>query len=491
MDGPPKAGHDEWEGCARPTYETAVSARRLLTQPFGDTCSRSQRHHEERIGFALPILQIVLELITAFVLIFINGFFSLSELAIVSARRPRLKTMAEARRRGAAAALALAESPGRFLSAVQIGITLVGILAGAFSGAALGSRLGDFLQAQGLSSQVASWLGYGIVISAITYLSVVVGELVPKHLALRNAEGIACAVAPIMVVVSKAAAPVVSLLDASTRGVFWLFGQDTEPENAVTEEEIRTIVAEAETAGVIETDERRMIAGVLRLGDRPVRGVMTPRTDVDWLDVEDDPAEIKATLIATPHSRLPVVDGDPDNVIGVVQARDVLAALLQGGDLDLRRYVREAPVVPDTSDALDVLNILRGAPVPVALVHDEYGHFEGIVTPADALEAIAGSFRSDTVDEEPDAVRREDGSWILSGSMPVDEMADVLGLKLPPSRDYQTVAGLVIGQLQRLPVTGEDVELAGWRFEVVDLDGRRVDKVLATRVASAGIRYDA
>jgi putative hemolysin len=224
-----------------------------------------------------------------------------------------------------------------------------------------------------------------------------------------------------------------------------------------------------------------MIAGVLRLGDRPVRGLMTPRTDVDWIDLDDDEASIRETLVESPHSRLPVIDGDPDNVIGVVQTRDVLAALLEGRPLSLREHVREAPVVPDTADALDVLTILRTAAVPVALVHDEYGHFEGIVTPADALGAIAGGFTADAGEDEPDALRREDGSWLLAGSMPVDEMAEQLGVVLPAHRDYQTVAGLVIGQLQRLPRTGEAVEMDGWRFEVVDLDGRRIDKVLATR----------
>jgi putative hemolysin len=426
----------------------------------------------------------VFELITAFLLIVCNGVFSLSELAIVSARKTRLKTMADAGHPGAGVALALAENPGRFLSTVQIGITLVGILAGAFSGAALGSSLSEIFETQGLRETVAEPLGYGIVIGTITYLSVIIGELVPKHLALRRTESIACLMAPLMSVVSRVASPVVWLLDASTRAVFHLFGQTTEPENAVTEEEIRSLVAEAETAGVIETDERRMVAGVLRLGDRPVRGLMTPRTDVDWIDLEDGEETNRKILIETPHSRLPVVEGDPDNVIGVIQTRDVLADLLQGKPLAIRKHVRAAPVVPDTSDALDVLNVLRAAEVPVALVHDEYGHFEGIVTPADALEAIAGGFRADGVTDEGDAFRREDGSWLLAGSMHVDEMADQLGLKLPANRDYQTVAGLVIGHLHRLPNTGEAVEIDGWRFEVVDMDGRRVDKVLAHRLGA-------
>ncbi len=426
----------------------------------------------------------MLELTIALVLIGFNGLFALSELAVVSSRRARLKLMAEQGRAGARAALALADDPGRFLSTVQIGITLVGILAGAFSGAALGARLSEVLSGYGLSPRFAEPIGYALVIGLITYLSVIIGELVPKHLALRNAEGIACAVAPAMTVVSRIAAPLVRLLDASTRAVFWLFGQSTAVESAVTEEEIRTMVAEAETAGVIESEERQMIAGVLRLGDRLVRGVMTPRTDVDWIDLADDEEEIRRRLRRTPHSRLPVVDGDPDNVVGVVMVRDVLADLLDGKPLDVRAHVRPAPVVPDTLDALEALNVLRTADVPMALVHDEYGHFEGIVTPADALEAIAGAFRSGVESPGDDAVQREDGSWLFSGSLPADEMADKLSVVLPSPRDYQTVAGLVIAHLHHLPQVGEYVDAFGWRFEVVDLDGRRIDKILARRVAA-------
>jgi putative hemolysin len=421
----------------------------------------------------------VLELAIVAFLIVLNGLFSLSELAIVSSRKARLKTMAEAGRPGATTALALAEDPGRFLSTVQIGITLVGILAGTYSGAALGDRLGNILIGYGLSEGVAEPLGYGLVVAIITYLSVVIGELVPKNLALSNTEGIACAVAPMMALVSKVAAPVVWLLDASTRLVFRLLGRSTGSDSAVTEEEIRTIVAEAETAGVIETDERKMISGVLRLGDRAVRGVMTPRTDVDWIDLDDDEFDIREILINSPHSRLPVAEGHPDNMLGVVQARELLAASLRDESLDIRKHIRKAPIIPDTLDALDALEVLRQAEVPMALVHDEYGHFDGVVTPADILDAIAGAFRSDEGEAEPEAVQREDGSWLLAGWMPADEMAEQLGITLPERRNYETVAGLVIGELQHLPNAGEAVETLGWRFEVVDMDGRRIDKVLA------------
>ncbi|KAA2237748.1 hemolysin family protein [Salinarimonas soli] len=425
------------------------------------------------------------ELIIALALIGLNGLFALSELAIVSARKPRLRTMAEGGRSGAAAALALAEDPGRFLSTVQIGITLIGILAGAFSGAALSRRLDAILEAYGVPVSVSEPLAYVLVIGAITYLSVIIGELVPKNLALRNAEGIACAVAPLMTLVSRVAGPVVWVLDASTKLIFRMFRVNTEPEAPVTEQDIKTLVAEAETAGVIETDEREMIAGVMRLADRAVRGIMTPRTDVEWIDIGEPDDRIRAALLATSHSRLPVADGAADNMIGIVQVRELLAPLLRGDEPNLRALVRPALVIPDTVDALDALAELRGAAVPMALVHDEYGHFEGIVTPADILDAIAGAFRSDAPDaSEPEAVRREDGSWLLAGWMPADEMADKLNIPLPEHRDYETVAGLVLSAFERMPLTGEVVEAHGWRFEVADLDGRRIDKVLASRVAA-------
>jgi putative hemolysin len=425
----------------------------------------------------------LLELIIAAVLILLNGVFALSELAVVSARKPRLKALSEQGRPGARAALMLADDPGRFLSTVQIGITLVSILAGAFSGAALSQSFDEVLEGWGVPTRIAEPLAYVLVIGAITYLSVVIGELVPKHLALKNPEGIACALAPPMTLVSRVAAPAVWVLDTSTKLVFRLFGVRTESENPVTEQDIKTLVAEAETAGVIETDEREMITGVLRLGDRAVRGIMTPRTDVDWIDLEDDEATIRTALVRTTHSRLPVSEGEADNMIGVVQTRELLAALLSGMPLDLRAGVRSAPVIPDTLDAMDALTVLRDAEVPMALVHDEYGHFEGVVTPADILDAIAGAFRSDEPANEPEAVRREDGSWLLAGWLPADEMAELLGISLPESRHYETLGGFLIAVLERLPTTGEVAEAQGWRFEVVDLDGRRIDKVLATRLS--------
>ncbi len=422
------------------------------------------------------------ELLIVAALILLNGLFALSELAVVSARHPRLRAMAAAGRRSADVALALAANPGRFLSAVQIGITLIGILNGAYSGEKFGSTSAGLLIDAGMPEKIAEPIGYGIVIAVITYLSVIAGELVPKSLALRNPEAIACAVAPAMTAFSRIAAPAVWLLDASTRLVFRVLHQPAERPARVTDEEIRTLIAEAESAGVIEKGERQMISGVMRLADRAVVGLMTPRIDVDWIDVAASEAEIKERLITTPHSRLPVGEGSPDRLIGVVQTRELLAGILGGKPFDIAAHVRKAPIVPETTDALDVLGILREAEVPMALIHDEYGNFEGLVTPADILEAIAGVFRSDTGGAEPYAVERSDGSWLLSGAMPVDEMADRIGIRLPQQRDYETVAGFVLSHLQHIPETGEHIEAGGWRFEVVDLDHRRIDKVLASRI---------
>lgn len=423
----------------------------------------------------------VTELLIVLILIAFNGLFALSELAVVSARHSRLKSLAALGTRGAQRALDLAANPSKFLSAVQIGITLISIVNGVYSGAIFGDRLAHLLSAYGLAPHLSNSIGYAVVIVIITYLSVIIGELVPKTLALRNPEKIACMVAPAMSVFSRVASPAVWLLDTSTRLVFHTFGISMVNEKQVTDEEIQSLIAEAENAGVLEKGEREMISGVMRFADRAVIGLMTPRTDVDWIDITAPQEEIKERLITTPHSRLPVGEGSPDSFIGVVQTREILADILAGKQLDISTHVRKAPVIPELTDALDVLRTLREADVPMALIHDEYGNFEGLVTPADILETIVGVFRSDTEGEEPHATERPDGTWLLSGSMAVDEMAQKLEIVLPEERGYETVAGFVLSGLQHLPKVGESTELLGWKFEVVDLDGRRVDKVLATR----------
>lgn len=424
-----------------------------------------------------------LELLIVAALICINGLLAMAELAIVSSRRARLQALVDRNVRGSRRALALASDPGRFLSTVQIGITLVGVLSGAFSGATLGLRLADFLASIGFPAGAAEAAGVGLVVAAITYASLIIGELVPKQIALRNPERIAVKVAPAMTVLERIASPLVWLLDVSGRLVLRALRHEAQPEHRVTDEEIRSLIAEAETAGVIEPGERAMIAGVMRLGDRPVRAVMTPRREVDMIDVSGEPGDIRRSIVQSAHSRLPVHEGDPEEILGVVQAKDLLDACLRGDDPDVRAHVRTAPFVPDTADALDVLDVIKNSTVHIALVHDEYGHFEGVVTNADILEAIVGEFRTDEGPAEPDAVRREDGSWLLAGSMPVDEMADRLSIAIPQERAYHTAAGFVLNGLGYLPDVGESFDAQSWRFEVVDLDGRRIDKILARRIA--------
>jgi putative hemolysin len=424
----------------------------------------------------------VLELLLVLVLILINGVLAMSELAVISARRSRLKAMAEQRVRGARRALELSADPGRFLSTVQFGITLVGILAGAFSGATLGGQLADWLATLGVGPSFAGPLGFGLVVTLITYLSLVIGELVPKQLALRHAEQLACFVAPAMTALARFASPFVWLLDLSGRLVLALFGRKQSGERQVTEEEIRVLVAEAETAGVIEPEEGRMISAVMRLGDRPVRAVMTPRTEVDMVDLSDTPAEIRRTITGSVHSRIPAHDGNPDEIIGVIHAKDMLDAYLKRRKVDARRFVRTAPVIADRMDALEVIEKLKNSDVHMGLVHDEYGHFEGVVTSADVLEAIAGVFRTEAGEPEPNAVQRDDGSWLLSGTMPVEELTDITAIALPQRRDFHTLAGFVLEQLGHIPELGESFDQGDWRFEIVDLDGRRIDKVLARRL---------
>ncbi|MEZ0494834.1 hemolysin family protein [Sphingomonas sp. IW22] len=410
-------------------------------------------------------------------LIALNGVFAMSELALVSARRARLEALARAGKTGAATAMKLAENPGKFLSAVQIGITLIGILNGAYSGSSLGVPTAERIEALGVGAELAETLGFAIVIGITTYLSLIVGELVPKQFALRSPEVISSWIAIPMRGISTVAAPLVWLLDSTTGLVFKLLRLSREAENRVTAEELHLIATEAARSGVIEEHERSIISGVVRLADRPVREIMTPRTDVDWLDVSLPEEAILDTLRATDHTRLPVADGSIDAVIGVVQARDVVVALIEGRAIDLRALAKQAPVLPDQVDAMDALTLLRGAKVPMGFVHDEYGHFEGIVTPANLLAAIAGDATGadDLTDDR--VVVRDDGSLLVSGQMAADSLAERIGIELPEDRDYATVAGLALAVLKHLPTEGESFIEQGWRFEIVDMDGRKIDKL--------------
>ena len=414
------------------------------------------------------------DLVIILALVALNGLFAMSELAIVSARKPRLQAMEKAGRRGARSALAAASDPGKFLSTVQIGI-----IAGAYSGASLGGPTGERLAMLGLSPGLAQHVGFALVIGLTTYASLIIGELVPKQFALRAPEPIAVLVAGPMLWLAKITAPIVWLLDGSSALIFRMLRMTRESEHHVTAEELHLIVAEASRSGVIEESERAIISGVVRLADRPVREVMTQRMDVDWIDIGADEQAIRAKLLDTPHTRLPVGRGTVEDIIGVVQARDIMAALFRGEGLSLERLMRKVEVVPDQVDAMDALEVLRRAEVPMVMVHDEYGHFEGIATPADLLSAIAGHFVSDLDSEdEPDLVEREDGSLLVSGQMPVDLLADRIGIDLPEDRDYATVAGHALWLLKRLPEVGDFIDDQGWRFEIVDMDGRKIDKLL-------------
>jgi putative hemolysin len=423
------------------------------------------------------------DVVVILLLIALNGVFAMAELAIVSSRKPRLKAMAKAKRRGAQTALDLAADPGRFLSTVQIGITLIGVVAGAYSGASLGGPTGDRLARLGLDPENARTLGFATVIILTTYASLVVGELVPKQFALRSPEPIAAIMATPMLWIAKATAPLVWLLDRTSALIFRLLRMRRDNANKVTAEELHLVVAEAHSAGVLEEYERAIISGVVRLADRPAREVMTPRTDVDWVDVQASPEEIRLALLETPHSRIPVAEGSVDQLIGVVHARDVVAALIQGRPLDLGALRREAPVVPDQMDAMDALAVLRGSEARMAFVHDEYGHFEGILTSADLLNAISGVLAGG-FEGGPEAplVEREDGSWWVSGSLPADALSDRLGIPLPEDRDYATTAGFALSVLKHIPEVGERFTFGGWQFEIVDMDGFKIDKLLASEV---------
>lgn len=413
------------------------------------------------------------------VLVLINGVFAMSELAIVSARKAQLHGLADRGSNRAKAALRLAGDPGKFLSTVQIGITLIGILAGAYSGASLGGPVAERLQALGMAEELSGTVGFVLVIGLTTYASLVIGELVPKQIALRSAERIALIMAQPMELLARISAPLVWLLDNSSALIFRLMRIKREQVNHVTAEELQMVFADATRSGVIEEHERAVMAGVVRLADRPIREVMTPRTEIDWLDIDAKREDIHKLLMESQHSRFPVAEHSVDEIRGVVQARDIVAAQLGGEELDLRKLMRPLEKVPDQLDALDVLEKLRETEVPMILVHDEYGHFEGIVTPNDLLSSIAGEFVSDQDEKtQRSLIERSDGSFLVSGAMAIDALAERLSLRLSEDRDYATVAGHALAQLRHLPEEGESFEDQDWVFEIVDMDGRKIDKLI-------------
>lgn len=423
----------------------------------------------------------LIELAIVLSLIVLNGMLAMSELAVVSSRPARLRTRAERGDGGARAALSLAEEPGRFLSTVQIGITTVGVLSGAFSGATLGVRLAGMLPDLGVPIRFADAIGVGTVVVVITYLSLIVGELVPKQIALANPEAVASRIAPALRLLSRVALPLVWLLDRSGKSVLSLLGQTGRRETGVSDEEIHLLIAEAEGAGVIEKAETVMIAGVMRIADRTARGLMTPRHEVKVAEASEGRDLILARFLESGRSRLPLRDGGPDDIVGILHSRDMLQT--PGPNFDSRALVRLAPIVQDTLRATEVIERLKSAPAHMLLVFDEYGHFEGIITPMDILGAIAGGF-DETETDEPKVVEREDGSLLVAGWMPVDEFAARIGIELDDDLDIATVAGLVVNQMAELPQVGQSIRLGSWSLEVVDMDGRRVDKLLVQKTAT-------
>jgi len=415
-------------------------------------------------------------------LILLNGVFAMSELAIVSAKPTRLKSARDNGSVGARVALQLAADPGKFLSTVQIGITLVGIIAGAYSGASLGGPVGERLVALGVPAKWADDTGFAAVIALTTYFSLVVGELVPKQLALRAAVPIAVVMSRPMAWLARIAAPLVWILDTSSGLLIRALGIRPAGQSSVTAEELHMIFADATRSGVIEAEQHQILAGVVRLAERPVRELMTPRTELDWVDVKADEKEIRATIDDSPHSLLPVADGSPDTILGVVKVREVLALMVAGKRVNLKRLMRKAEVVPDQLDAMDALRVLQQSEIAMAMVHDEYGHLDGIITPVDLLTAMAGEFVSDQDEGEgPLLVERADGSLLVSGALSADALADRLGIEYDETREFGTAAGYVLSVLKKLPVEGEHFTDQGWRFEVVDMDRRRIDKLLVSR----------
>jgi len=425
-------------------------------------------------------MPLVLQLLILAVLILLNGAFSLSELALVSARRAMLTLMERRGVSGAAKARALADNPQSFLPASQFGITLIGILTGVFGGDQLGTRLAvPLARVPGLAPYAAT-LALGLTVIVITFLTLVFGELVPKQLALRTPERVAVIIAPPLAVLAKVAAPVVWLLGQATTLVLRAFGPAGADRRAMSEEELKAMLVEGAETGVLETEERDIIERVLRLADKPVRAIMTPRTEIAWIDRTAPRAAIIATLRAAPHSRFVVCDGAIDNVAGIVQAKDILDRVLDGKDFSLAAALRQPMAIPDSVSALEALERLKADMLGIALVLDEYGSFEGMVTAADLLEAIVG----DAEDSAPKEGAAETASDVFEqdGLMPVDEIKARLHLPdLPSEGTYHTLGGLILALLQRPPRKGDAIVFGGWKFEVLAMDGRRVERVKVQR----------
>ena len=424
-------------------------------------------------------MTLLLEVAIVLALMLVNGVLAMSELAMMSSRRGRLEQRAAEGDAGARAALRLLDDPTALLSTVQVGITLVGILAGAFSGATLGTHFAALLTAAGMSAATAHTLGIGGVVLVLTYLSLVVGELVPKRLALADPEGVASRVARPMARLARLGGPMVWLLRVSTNAILRLLGIAASPVARVTEDEIRALLAEGAAAGVVEPVEHEMIEGVMQIADRPVRSIMTPRTEIAWLDVAASVEAIRAAVAGEAHARYPVCRGSLDEVVGVVHLRQLVGGLLAGAPIDLAALAEPALMVHESKAVVRLVGLFRETTLGMAIVLDEYGSVEGLVTPTDLLTAIAGELADAGDETTAEAVHRPDGSWLVDGRLEIHRLERLLGRRdLAADARYQTVAGLVLWELGRMPRTGDRVRRGDLVVEVVDLDGRRIDKLL-------------
>jgi len=426
---------------------------------------------------------IAFEISAIFLLLIANGIFAMSEIAIVTARKSRLQELANNGKAKARAALDLANNPNRFLSTVQVGITLVGILAGAFGGGAIREWLATQLHSIPIIAPYSRSLALGIVVITITYFSVIVGELVPKRLALGHPESIAMFMAPVMRLLLAVGAPLVHLFTFSTDLVFRLVGKRFDERTVVSEEEITTLLQQGTEAGVFHETEQEMVEAVFQLGDMSARGLMTTRTQIIWLDLNDSVEEIRAKLSDSGHSRFPVCEGSLDNVVGIVQAKDLLTNLLSGKNVELKATMQPADFAPKSMTALQLLDHIKKTSSHIVLVVDEYGGTEGLLTHHDILEAIAGDMPLGTTPIEPKAVQRKDGSWLLDGMLSVEEFKELFHIEdLPGEKkdSFQTLGGFLFTQMGRVPSVAESFEWNTLRFEIVDMDGKRIDKVLVS-----------
>jgi putative hemolysin len=431
-----------------------------------------------------------LQLTVVFLLILLNGFFAMAEIALISARTARLKGAAEAGNLGAAAALELKSDPSRLLATVQIGITVIAVLSGTFGQATLGERLQRvFEQYPGLVGRYAHVISMAIVVIGISYLSLIIGELVPKRIAISHAERIAAAFARIMRTLSRIGAPIEWFLSASTDLVLRLLPLQHGGSTPVTDEEISFMLREGTAAGHIPQAETEIVEMALRLGDRRASTVMTPRTQIEWLDLDDPEEEHRRKIRDSRYSRFPVVQGGFQHVVGIVEAKDLLGRCLAGQPLDLRAATRPPLYLPNTVSVLRVLDVFKSSSEPMALIVDEYGDLEGLVTPSDILEALVGDIPG-AADTDQRVVRREDGTWLIDGMVGLDELKQVLGLSHLTGEvaDFHTLGGYLMARLNRVPMVADRVTTDGYQFEVVDMDGRRVDRVLISPVAAKARR---